>query len=171
MVLRVTDRQCPRRLRRCASLLWASTKPTARLSSCFHASRTGHHGERCNNGSIIALGHLPGTAHALTVARCLYLICESKGPLRTLQSAFSPTSLNSNLQSLRISDTPGISKLRETYHPSEVRVRCDIHRTNPFTTYILFTIQFSPPNYSLHRHAPKPNPTNFRYCRDLTHLL
>lgn len=80
MVLRLRDRQCSRRLRRCASLLWASMKPTARLSSCFHASCTGHHGERCNNRSIVAFDHLPGTAHALTIAHCLYPICESKGP-------------------------------------------------------------------------------------------
>lgn len=164
----VRDRQCPRR---CASLLWASTKPTARLSSCFHASCTGHHGERCNNGSIVAFYHLPGTAHALTVARCLYPICESEGPLRTLQSAFSPTSLNSDLLSLRISDTPGISKparpITRQKSGSAATFTGPIH--SPPTSYPL-TIQSSPLNFSLHCHPPKLYPTNFCYCHDFTHL-
>lgn len=40
---------------------------------------------------------------------------------------------------------------------------------SPPTSYPL-TIQSSPPNYSLHCHPPKLNPTNFRYCHDFTHL-
>ena len=171
MVLRLRDRQCPRRLRRCASLFWASTKPTARLSSCFHASRTGHHRERCNNGSIIAFDHLPGTAHALTVARCLYPICESKGPygrcsqLLALQ-ALIQTSKAFESATLQESANPARPITRQK-SGSAATFTGPIH--SPPTSYPL-TIQSSPPNYSLHCHPPKLNPTNFRYCHDFTHL-
>lgn len=167
----VRDRQCPRRLRRCASLLWASTKPTAQLSSCFHASCTGHHGERCNNVSIVAFDHLPGTAHALTIARYLYPICESKGPLRTLQSAFSPTSL---IQTSKAFESATFQESANTARPitrqksgSAATFTGPIH--SPPTSYPL-TIQSSPPNFSLHCHPPKLDPTNFRCCHDFTHL-